>query len=286
MGKREEGKGQEGSHQQEYRIAGVGQLGGDWGSRRGPGATPAALLAMQPSLPQQDTVPQSCRRGGTRAPPGLPPAQSSAENRILREVAMPRSCSFPHILHFSQPTQSMMDVMFWKLLCAGGRGKGRGWRRGCEHVILGQRASGHCRSREENRPSRRRLEPIIQCEKGAPPPQPRPRPPAPAHPPTRPRSPRPPAHLQLQLELRAVGALPEAALVKGHGAGGRQVAVVHQPLHQRLGGGVLLGQPRVVVDRLQDGARLEGRPQYKEVREVQVLHPGRRYRRGAEGRRG
>lgn len=30
---------------------------------------------------------------------------------------MPRSCSLAHILHFSHPTQSMMCVMLWKVVC-------------------------------------------------------------------------------------------------------------------------------------------------------------------------
>ena len=44
------------------------------------------------------------------------PLQSSVEKRIFNEVAMPNSCSLAHILHFSQPTQSMMRVTLWNVV--------------------------------------------------------------------------------------------------------------------------------------------------------------------------
>lgn len=56
---------------------------------------------------------------------------------------MPSSCSFAHILHFSQPTQSMMRVMLWKVACRGGRG-GRqpaASSRGANHPSAGQHRS-------------------------------------------------------------------------------------------------------------------------------------------------
>ena len=34
-----------------------------------------------------------------------------------RMPGIPKICSLPHSLHFSQPTQSMTRVMFWKCFC-------------------------------------------------------------------------------------------------------------------------------------------------------------------------
>ena len=44
-------------------------------------------------------------------------ATSSSDMMILTAVDSPRTCNFDQTLHFSQPTQFMMELIFWKILC-------------------------------------------------------------------------------------------------------------------------------------------------------------------------
>lgn len=48
----------------------------------------------------------------------LPACGQTARVRVGRLQRAPSICSLPHSLHFSQPTQSMTLVMFWKWSCS------------------------------------------------------------------------------------------------------------------------------------------------------------------------
>lgn len=37
---------------------------------------------------------------------------------VVVAAGLPSVCSLPHSLHFSQPTQSITRVMFWKVACS------------------------------------------------------------------------------------------------------------------------------------------------------------------------
>ena len=68
------------------------------------------------SLSLDLTFPRACTRGMLHDPIALLHVHDYSRSTHMR--ASPSSCSLPQSLHFSQPTQSMADVMLWKWLCS------------------------------------------------------------------------------------------------------------------------------------------------------------------------